>query len=750
MKKFLISFLMIGHVVMAQSQTCSPYTQTMFYQDFESSTSSNLVETVKSPKPTISYSNTTNYTIGSRSRVVNKKEAVAEYGSVDASFANNVKASFYFAPQDIDYISDNITFYISTNGGTTWSKELEIYSNNYYTWWWWSYSLPLTYNLSTTNTYTSTYDGNNSPNTLYISDSNKKNKVEISIPNNVNRNNLRFKFEISNDDNDDYWYLDEVKVSGDFIDTKTWNGSSWNSRTNSLPTDKDIIVINGNYSTKTNGNLNACECTINANQTLTVNSDTNITVKNNIINNGNIVVENDGNLIQVNDNATFTGNPIKVNRDTKLKRLEYNYWSSPVENQNLQNFSPNTFSNRFYSYNESNDYFVSVNPSVNSFIPAKGYAIRAPNNFPSGHTVFNGVFTGIPNNGVKTIEIYKNGAGNNLVGNPYPSNISFSLFYAANSSKIEPKAYIWTNTNPNPTNSQGSAYSGANYAVRNLTDGIPAQNQAITEKPTDAIVVGQGFIVKKLNAGTENLIFNNSMRVSNKGKFSNAKLAIVEEPKVWLQLITPAKNFNTILIGYVKGATNGIDNGYDATPLSETSDMFYTVADNENLVIQGRSNNFNIEDKVQLGAVYYEPGNYEISIAQVEGIFSSAQTIYLKDNKLNKTVNLSEGSYQFYSEAGKENNRFEIVYKPDSVLGTDNISKNKETVVYKNAENIIVENNSNKITSVQVFDATGKLVASAKPNSNQFSIENSKFQKGLIIFKISLNGKIETKKFLVK
>lgn len=750
MKKFLISFLMIGYIAVTQAQTCSPYTQTMFYQDFESSTSSNLVETVKSPKTTISYSNTTNYTIGSRSRVVNKKEAVVEYGSVDASFANNVKASFYFAPQEIDYISDNITFYISTNGGTTWSKELEIYSNNYYTWFLWDFSLPLTYNLSTTNTYTSTYDGNNSPNTLYISDSNKKNKVEISIPNNVNRSNLRFKFEISNNDNDDYWYLDEVKVSGDFIDTKTWNGSSWNSRTNSLPTDKDIIVINGNYSTKTNGNLNACECTINANQTLTINSETNITVKNNIINNGNIVVENDGNLIQVNDNATFTGNPIKVNRDTKLKRLEYNYWSSPVENQNLQSFSPNTFSNRFYIYNESNDYFVSVNPSVNSFIPAKGYAIRAPNNFPSGHTVFNGVFTGIPNNGVKTIEIYKNGAGNNLVGNPYPSNISFDKFYEVNKSSIEPEIYLWTNTNPNPPVMQGSNYSGDNYAIINKSGGIPAQGQFAKDAPNKTITIGQGFIVKKSNPGTSNLIFNNSMRVYEKGKFTNSRAPIIDEPKVWLQLLTPAKNFNTILIGYVKGATNDVEKGYDSSPHSKTSDMFYSIANNENLVIQGRSNNFNIEDKVQLGAVYYEPGNYEISIAQVEGIFSSAQTIYLKDNKLNKTVNLSEGSYQFYSEAGEENNRFEIVFKPDSVLGTDNISKNKETLIYKNAESIIVENNSNKITSVQVFDATGKLVASAKPNSNQFSIENSKFQKGLIIFKISLNGKIETKKFLVK
>lgn len=735
---------------MTQAQTCTPYTQTMFYQDFENSTSSNLVETIKSPKSTISYSNITNYTIGSRSRVVNKKEAVVEYGSVDASFANNVKASFYFAPQDIDYISDNITFYISTNGGTTWSKELEIYSNNYFTWLWWSYSLPLTYNLSTTNTYTSTYDGNNSPNILYISDSNKKNKVEISIPNNVNRNNLRFKFEISNDDNDDYWYLDEVKVSGDFIDTKTWNGSSWNSRTNSLPTDKDIIVINGNYSTKTNGNLNACECTINANQTLTINSETNITVKNNIINNGNIVVENDGNLIQVNDNATFTGNPIKVNRDTKLKRLEYNLWSSPVSNQNLLAFSPKTLTNRFYVYNETNDFFDIINPTFNSFIPAKGYAIRAPNNFTTANTVFNGVFNGIPNNGVHTVEIYKNGRGYNLTGNPYPSNISFDKFYEVNKSSIEPEIYLWTNTNPNPPIMQGSNYSGDNYAIINKSGGIPAQGQLAKDAPNKTITIGQGFIVKKSKPGTSNLIFNNSMRVYEKGKFTNSRAPIIDEPKVWLQLLTPAKNFNTILIGYVKGATNDVEKGYDSSPHSKTSDMFYSIANNENLVIQGRSNNFNVDDKVQLGAVYYEPGNYEISIAQVEGIFSSAQTIYLKDNKLNKTVNLSEGSYQFYSEAGEENNRFEIVYKPDSVLGTDNISKNKETVVYKNAENIIVENNSNKIISVQVFDATGKLVASAKPNSNQFSIENSKFQKGLIIFKISLNGKIETKKFLVK
>lgn len=731
---------MIGYITVTQAQTCSPYTQTMFYQDFENPTSSTLPEIWNSGKK---YSTSSaGFVINNSARVVYNDDIDVDYGPVDASFATNVRIEFYFSPTNIDNnFNDYFKFYISLNGGAYWSNELNISNNGYN---------DLSYDLSTINASNFRYDGNNSPSILNINSSNKVNKVVFTFPNGTNLSNLKIGFLIGNNKNDEYWVYDDIRIIGDFVDTKTWNGSNWNGRVKGAPTSNDIALINADFISQNHGSFTACSCEINSGKTLTISSNTSVSIKNNIVNNGNIIVENDGNLIQVNDNGTFTGNPIKVNRDTKLKRLEYNYWSSPVENQNLLSFSPNTASNRFYGYNESNDYFVGINPSLNNFIPAKGYAIRAPNNFPSGNTVFNGVFTGIPNNGVKTIEIYKNGAGNNLVGNPYPSNISFSLFYAANRSKIEPKAYIWTNTNPNPTNSQGSAYSGSNYAVRNLTDGIPAQNQSISEKPTDAIVVGQGFIVKKLNAGTENLIFNNSMRVTDKGKFSNSKIASVQEPKVWLQLITPAKNFNTILIGYVKGATNGIDNGYDATPLSETSDMFYTVADNENLVIQGRSNNFNVEDKVQLGAVYYEPGNYEISIAQVEGIFTSAQAIYLKDNKLNKTVNLSEGSYQFYSEAGEENNRFEIVYKPDSVLGTDNISKNKETVVYKNAESIIVENNSNKITSVQVFDATGKLVASAKPNSNQFSIENSKFQKGLVIFKISLNDKIETKKFLVK
>lgn len=745
---------MIGYSLVAQSQTCTPTNQLMFYQDFET----NQPTLPELSNAGLTQHSTAGQVFGTKAMAIhNSSNALSgTYGPVNASFATDVKVSINFLPILVGYNGnknfvslgdDYLSVLVSLNNGQTWSREIVMYSNEE----------GLKYDFSSIVSQSLTYKGTGLYDLIALTSSNKVNKVELLFPNGTDLSKLAIRVEglinKKKNDPDKHWVFDNIFIEGKFIETKTWNGSTWvalsNPKKTLPPTSTEKVVIDANYTTQNNGSFTACECTINSGKTLTINPDTYVSVYNDITNNGIVNVLDDANLIQVNDNGKFTGNPIKVNRSTKLKKNEYNYWGSPVSNQNLLSFSPSTSTSGFYTYNESTDLFARVTPGSNSFASAKGYAILAPSNYStSGHSTFTGTFTGTPNNGIQTIQISKNKNGNNLVGNPYPSNISFRKLYEANSSIIEPIAYVWTNTNPNPTKMQGSNYSGANYAIVNLSGGIPALNS--TDKPTETISVGQGFIIKKSNPGTSNLVFNNNMRVSTKSKFSNARLPLLDQPKVWLRLTTPAQNFNTTLIGYIQGATDDIDNGYDTKPMYKTSDMFYSVVNSETLVIQGKSNNFSIDDKVQLGAVYYEPGNYEISIAQVEGIFNGAQDVYLKDNQLNKTVNLSQGPYQFQAETGVDNTRFEIVYKTDSTLGVDNVSKTKETVVYKSAENIIVENNSNKITSVQVFDATGKLVASAKPNSNQFSIENSKLQKGLVIFKISLNDKIETKKFLVK
>ncbi len=737
MKKFLISLMMIGYITVLQAQTCTPFTQTMFYQDFESPTSSTLPEVVNSAPSTITYYNTTGYFIGSRSRAINNNYGDVDYGPVNASFATNVKISFSFAPINID---DNPNDYLQVfiySGG--WSNEVAIWNN--------SKVNDLTYNLSTTLQNSFTYDGDNNPSNIYISNSNKVNKVEISIPNTVDRSNLKIGFLAKNNRSDEYWIIDDIKITGNFIDTKTWNGTSWTGRTNTAPSNTEIAIIDGNYNTATNGNISACKCTVNNSKSLTIAANSSATIENDLINNGTITVENDGNLIQVNNNGTFTGNNITVKRNSNMKRLGYTYWSSPVASQNLKTFSPNTLNNRFYTYNETNDLFNIIDPIANNFTVAKGYALRAPNDFSNTTaSTFNGNFVGVPNNGTKTVAITKTGAGYNLIGNPYPSNISFNSFYAANSSLINQTAYFWTNTNANPTQ-KGGSYSQNNYAMINGTGYNSAQNSSI--KPTNEIVVGQGFIVQAKSAGT--LTFNNSMRTPTKGTFFNRMANNSKESvnRYWLELKTPANNFTTILVGYISGATNGIDEDYDSESLIKASDDFYSIQDNKNLAIQGREGNFTVTDKVPLGSVMFEAGNYEISVPQKEGIFNGSQDIYIKDKLLNITAKISDAPYQFSADAGEITNRFEIIYAPETVLGTDEI-KQKETLVYDANENLVVENKNQKITEIQIFDVSGRLIKTTKPNDNKVTYTKNAFQKGVLVFKLKTKDKITSKKFLVK
>ena len=539
----------------------------------------------------------------------------------------------------------------------------------------------------------------------------------------------------------------------------TYNGSGWS---NGLPDTTKKAIFTNNYALQ--DNITACSAEISNNAIVTVPEGKNFTINNELeVNSGNLIVESDANLVQVNNTNHNTGN-ITVKRKAKMKRLDYTYWSSSVSGQNLKNFSSSTLDSRFYVYNESNDYFDGLfiknsypnntlsitnieDKNTYTFTKGKGYAIRAPNNYTTSNTTNDWTFVGIPNNGIITLPVQRNGNGFNLIGNPFPSNISFSQFYSANSSIIDPIAYFWTNVNPNPPIIQGSSYDGANYAIRNLTGGVGAVNSTIA--PTDEIVVGQGFIIKKTNVGNANIIFNNSMRTSSKGTFFNARTASTDN-KIWLKLTTPAKNFNTLLIGYVKGATDGLDRGYDAEPITQSSDMFYSVIDNKNLVIQGRNNSFTNNDIVTLGATFFEKGNYEISISQVEGIFNGSQAVYLRDKTLNKTINLSQENYPFYADAGDVKNRFEIVYKPDATLATSNIVKNEEISIYESDGKIFLENKSEKFKKIEIFDTAGKLIYTFTPNTNLFSIEKSDLNKGLFIFNTSSNSKTTSKKFVVK
>lgn len=539
--------------------------------------------------------------------------------------------------------------------------------------------------------------------------------------------------------------------------SSVWDGTTWSY---GAPTDLYPLkaVIETNYNTGATGSFSACSCTVNTGKLITISPSTYVKVRDNITNNGSIIVESDGNLIQESATGIYSGGTFKAKRavtklrnnpgpDPLLNAVDYVFWSSPVSGQNLQSFSPLTPSNRIYQYNEANDFFI---PAAANFVKGKGYAIRAESG-PTDGTV-NGYdktyeFLGPPNNGDITVPINRSpnsGAivrGYNLVGNPYPSNINFDELYNLNSTIIEPKVYFWTNKTYTAQQG-GSSYDGSNYVV--YTKG--GSNSAGVD---GLIKVGQGFIVQKTSFNSGTLTFKNMngiapIRVATTGTFYQKNSGV---NRFWLKLTAPNKVVNSQMIGYFEGATNEFDNAFDAESMTLTSDLFYSTLEDKRLIVQGRAEQFKKEDRVQLGANFYQDGTYTIDLQQPEGIFSAYQKIYLKDKENGKLIDLSEGSYTFQANKGISEGRFEIVYKPEVVLGTDSALK-ENLVIYRDGDDFIVQSKSEKITMLDVYDATGRIIYQLTPNSTKVIVDASKMNNGIYILKINQGGRIKIKKVI--
>lgn len=562
--------------------------------------------------------------------------------------------------------------------------------------------------------------------------------------------------------------LDDLLYVTDFppYNTTTWNGTEWSFGT---PTESLNTVIAGNYDTGVNGKFSTNKLTVNNGNNLNIAANTSITILTDIINNGNITVQSEGNLVQTGNftnvgGSTTSGNVGKITlfRDSRMKRLDYTYWGSPVANQNLFGFSPNTVQTRFYKYLESNNGYSNAGiTSASVFEPAIGYIIRAPNNFPATfsptdpNNLFIGKFSGVPNSGSISVTLNKQFEGYNLVSNPYPSTINLANLKIFNSS-MESTVYFWTNVNDyaaDPVN-----YAANNYATYNIATNTGTTSLNGTKVPNRYVKPGQGFIVVAASHGST-LTFTNKTRTSiNTGVFFNMGHKGYEDvvnneneeiqiDRYWLRLTTPQNNFNETAVVYTEGATNGKDKDFDSPIFSLSSDSFYTIVEDKKIAVQGRQYPLNTTDVVPLGMSAYQKGIYTISLSNKEGVFANGQNIYLHDKLTGTFTNLNAGNYTFSLDGGSNDNRFEVTYEQKTILGTANLLK-QEVSVYRNGSLFEVKSLVN-IKEVQVFDITGKLFSMFKPNSQNFSFTADDLIRGVYVLKITtVDGKVFTKKIL--
>tara|TARA_R110002111_G_scaffold123359_3_gene187367 strand:- start:5291 stop:9376 length:4086 start_codon:yes stop_codon:yes gene_type:complete len=489
-------------------------------------------------------------------------------------------------------------------------------------------------------------------------------------------------------------------------------------------------------------------------------------------------------LIQIEDTATNTGN-IHMQRSpnfdgSAIAGSEYVYWSSPVDNFQVNAISPgsaqlyywqatvagNGVGNHGNWYGASGTmedgagYIVKGLAGTPTTIPTTAYAV--PNN--------TALFSGVPKNGVLTRQIFHGGynggpyagVGNtatneddnwNLIGNPYPSAISANAFTNLNTN-INGTVYLWDHN--------GAAVSAIdpfyeNY-VYNYDDNDYIEHNNTGSNPPGIndlfIASGQAFFVLMNNSASSgsNVTFNNSMRqaipnynnnVFSRNSETEESQNYNEKHRIWFDLLSPNNVTNSILVGYVHNATNSFDRLYDGYDFSSGDNSgFYSILDNEGLSIQGRALPFSEEDTVPLGIIANETGSHTITINTVDGLFlNETQNIYIEDTALNIIHDIRISPYQFTIGAGVHNDRFILRYTNNnlSIKDLDTISGIK---VFEENDQLVVTSEHSTIASIDVYDILGRtLFYNRSINLDRYQISEISPKNATLLLRIKLvNG----------
>jgi hypothetical protein len=516
------------------------------------------------------------------------------------------------------------------------------------------------------------------------------------------------------------------------IEATTWNGIAWS---NDTPATGKTVIFTSDFTI--NADVAACSILVTNNANIIVNSGFDVTLygKITVDSGSSFTLNSDANLIQTT-NVANSGNIIVKRISNPLMRLDYILWSTPVLGQQLQSFSPGTLANRFYNYDSSTDLYAPISaPATTNFSVGSGFLIRMSNWHPTTPTPWIGAFTGIPNNGDVTISVTNDTY--NAIGNPYPSTIDADAFIAENN--ITEALYFWRKTNN---------YLTTSYATYTMAGGTGTAKNSVDPLaliPTGVIQVGQGFIARSTSTS---FVFKNSMRLGNNlGQFF--RNTTNEKNRVWLNLESDTGLFSQTLIAYMPNSSLGVDSALDGKYFNDSQIALTSLINTTEYAVQARGLFLN-SDTVPLGFKTGVAGNYSITIDHTDGLlFADSLDVFIKDNLLNTIHNLSNGAYNFVSQAGVFNSRFEIVYQNTNTLSASEF-ENNTILVYKKDASVIINSGSEIMSYVTIFDVSGRLLTKTKVlNVSKTTIDTATFGNQVLLVQLSLNdGKKLTKKII--
>ncbi len=419
------------------------------------------------------------------------------------------------------------------------------------------------------------------------------------------------------------------------------------------------------------------------------------------------------------------------------------YISSPVNGATATTAALSTASSISY-YNE---------PTATWLSPVSGSQLTKGKGYISVSTTSTSpvTFSGTLNTGVIEIPITRTSgvakSGFNLVGNPYPSYLDWSLVDTTAVSST-----VWYRTKTVPDVNLNTTYVFDTY---NGAGNVGTSNGATTV--TKLIPPMQAFWIRMKSGETAGtLTFTNDMRahadnVANKFKAPSVRSGTRKILR--LQVSNGTNNDETVLY-FNPNASNGLD-AYDSQKMTNSNAAIpeiYTVVGKDELVINGL-NSVPATTEVPLGFRSGETNTFTIKSTET-GSFDADTRIVLKDNLLNTEQDLTDGSaYHFSSDAVSTTDRFSVIFKTSSVSSGLPGNEDFDTLisVYRNGNNRITVHCTGAETctgSVSVYNAVGQKL-DVENFSGPTLVSSKEYKSGVYLVSVLVDGQITTRKVII-
>ena len=479
-----------------------------------------------------------------------------------------------------------------------------------------------------------------------------------------------------------------------FTGTGNWEDAArWSS---GLPGAITNVTISG---TATITSLVECNnCTISSMGALTINAVTGLIVD------GNFLIQSGGSFISDAADLVVTGTTT-VERD--IAANQWHLISSPVAGATAEMFTDKYMQTHLEGLNSYTD-VTDINTALT---PCKGFALWGD---AAGFTA---QYVGPLNTGAQSYSTtYEysgidpaNNGGWNLVGNPYPSAIDFTLLTRNN---VNNAFYVHI------SNSSWGVYAGS----------VVSPNVSVTQY----IASGQGFFVQASAAGS--LSMTNIARVQNNIAFYK-KSDIVNN----LIRLTVSGNGYTdeAVVRFVPEATDAFDGEYDAHKLyGDVAEAAQLYTGSTPLAINALPET----DAVQVGVHARTSGVYTIAAIEINDL----QYVTLEDTKTGAFTDLVKNSYSFSFVPGENEQRFILHF---SALGVNDL-ENSFANIYSNSRIVYVDLKDNVKGDIFIYNISGQLVASvpAAQGKSKISLVNT----GNYIVKVITDQSTMVKKVFVQ